>query len=98
VLHSWWGLTRGIKDFCNRLCDEGYVVVAPDLLGGFLPVTAAEAEVELAESDPNTTAALILSSTVALRPVTHDPTAPLGVIGFSMGASWALLAATRQPA
>jgi carboxymethylenebutenolidase len=97
VLHSWWGLTKGVKEFCNRLCDEGFVVLAPDLLDGVVPETAAEAEVELAESDPNTTADLVLSSTFALRTVSDDPSGPVAVIGFSMGASWALWAATRQP-
>lgn len=97
VLSSWWGLTRGIKDFCNRLCDEGFVVLAPDLMGGALPETAAEAELELGETDPNTTANLVLSSAVALRSATDEPAGPVAVIGFSMGASWALWAATRQP-
>jgi carboxymethylenebutenolidase len=97
VLSSWWGLTRGLKEYCNRLCDEGFVVLAPDLMAGAVPETAAEAELELAETDPNETANLILSSTVALRSATDDPTGPVAVIGFSMGASWALWAATRQP-
>lgn len=97
VLCSWWGLTRGLKDVCDRLCDEGFVVLAPDLTGGILPETAAEAELELAESDPNVTANLILSSAVALRSATDDPSGPVAVLGFSMGASWALWAATRQP-
>ena len=97
VLSSWWGLTRGIKDFCNRLCDEGFVVLAPDLMGGALPETAAEAELELGETDPNTTANLVLSSAVALRSATDEPSGPVAVIGFSMGASWALWAAIRQP-
>lgn len=97
VLHSWWGLTAGIKDVCNRLCDEGFVVLAPDLSGGLLPETAAEAELELAQTDPNTTAGLILSSAAALRSATDDPDGPVAVVGFSMGASWALWAATRQP-
>lgn len=97
VLSSWWGLTQGLKAFCNRLCDEGFVVLAPDLMGGARPETAAEAELELAETDPNATAALVISSTVALRSATDDPAGPVAVVGFSMGASWALWAATRQP-
>lgn len=97
VLHSWWGLTPGIKDLCNRLCDEGFVVLAPDLSEGLQPQTAAEAELELSASDPNTTAALILASAVALRSATDDPSGPIAVVGFSMGGSWALWAATRQP-
>ncbi len=64
---------------------------------GLLPETAAEAELELAESDPNVTAALILSSVVALRSQADDPDGPISVIGYSMGASWAMWLATRQP-
>lgn len=97
VLSSWWGLTSGIKSFCNRLCDEGFVVLAPDLTGGLLPETAAEAELELAATDPNSTASLVLSSAFALRSATDNPSGPIAVLGFSMGASWALWAATRQP-
>jgi carboxymethylenebutenolidase len=97
VLHSWWGLTAETKAVCDRLADEGFVALAPDLSGGVLPETAAEAELELGLSDPNTTAALILSSVVALRSQTDDPDGPVAVIGFSMGASWGLWLATRQP-
>jgi carboxymethylenebutenolidase len=97
VLHSWWGLTPMFKDLCDRLADEGFVALAPDLLDGRRPETAAEAELELAEVDPNESAALILSSIVALRSQTDDPDGPVAVLGFSMGASWVLWLATRQP-
>jgi carboxymethylenebutenolidase len=97
VLHSWWGLTPWVKQSCDRLADAGFVVLAPDLCEGRLPETAAEAELELAESDPNVTAALILSSVVALRSQTDDPDGPIAVVGYSMGGSWALWLATRQP-
>lgn len=97
VIHSWWGLTNGVKQWCDRLADEGYVVLAPDLLGGNRPETSAEAELELGRSDPNVAAGLVLSSIVALRSQVDRPDGPVSVVGFSMGASWALWAATRQP-
>lgn len=97
LLPSWWGLTPGIKAYAERLADHGFVVLVPDLLEGRRPETAAEAELELAEIDPNATAALLLSSVVALRSQTDAPTGPVSVVGFSMGASWALWLATRQP-
>jgi carboxymethylenebutenolidase len=97
VLHAWWGLTPFFKGVCDRLADEGFVALAPDLLQGRRPETSAEAEVELAEIDPNESAALILSSIVALRSQTDDPDGPVAVLGFSMGASWALWLGTRQP-
>jgi carboxymethylenebutenolidase len=97
VLHSWWGLTAGVKQWCDRLADQGFVVLAPDLMAGRRPETAAEAELELGASDPNVTAGLVLSSIVALRSQTARPDGPVSVVGFSMGASWALWVATRQP-
>lgn len=98
LLHSWWGLTRGVKDQVERLADEGYTVLAPDLLGGVVPRDAEQAQELLAASDPNATAALIMSSLIALRANTADPQAPVSVIGYSMGASWGLWLATRLPA
>ena len=97
LLHSWWGLTPTFKDQADRLADAGFVVLAPDLLEGRRPQTSAEAELELAEVEPNETAALVLASIVALRSQTDDPEGPVAVVGYSMGASWALWVATRQP-
>ncbi|MEZ5321077.1 MAG: dienelactone hydrolase family protein [Microthrixaceae bacterium] len=97
VLHSWWGLTGDVKEVCHRLADLGFVVCAPDLSAGLLPETTAEAEFELARVDPNRVADLVLSSAVALRSITDEPSGPVSVLGFGMGASWALWAATRQP-
>ncbi|NLA35070.1 MAG: dienelactone hydrolase family protein [Actinobacteria bacterium] len=97
VLHSWWGLTDQMKDLCDRLCDEGFVVMAPDLFAGARPANAVEAQEALNEMDPNTATNLVLSSGVALRSATDDPSGAVAIIGFSMGASLALWAAARQP-
>lgn len=32
LIHEVWGLTDHIKDVANRLCEAGYLVLAPDLL------------------------------------------------------------------
>ncbi len=96
VLHSWWGMTQHVKDRCHALADAGYVAMAPDLLGGVVPLTAAEGELELSRSDPNVNAALVLASIVTLRTQTIDPEGPVSIVGYSMGGSWALWAAARQ--
>lgn len=95
VLHSWWGLTSFFKGTCNRLADEGFTVLAPDLLTGQQPSTPDAAEAALAAADVDRTAGLVISSTRALRAASADAEAPIGVVGFSMGASWALWLSAR---
>ena len=97
VLHSWWGLTSGVKRLVEQLADAGFTALAPDLLGGELPEDAEQAQTLLTGIDPNLTASLAMSSLVAVRAHSSDPDGPAGVIGFSMGASWALWLGTRQP-
>ena len=97
VLHSWWGLTRTVKDVVERLADAGYTALAPDLCDGVVPADAQEAQQLLADSDPNLTASLVLDSIVALRAHSAVPQDPVALVGYSMGASWAMWAATRQP-
>lgn len=96
VLHAWWGLTPFFRTVCDRLADAGFVAMAPDLHGGNRSAeTPDEAEALLASTDPNATADVVLSTAATLRslPITTDR--PIGVIGFSMGASWAMWLATR---
>ena len=97
LLHSWWGLTTEVEDAARALAAAGFTVLVPDLFEGDVPADAADAERLLLESDPNVTASLVLSSILTLRANSADPEAPVAVVGFSMGASWALWAATRQP-
>jgi carboxymethylenebutenolidase len=98
VLHAWWGLTDFFRDVCDRLADEGFVALAPDLHGdGRTADTPDEAEALLASTDTNRAASLVVSSLSALRRMPATPSGRVGVLGFSMGASWALWAATRFP-
>lgn len=98
VLHSWWGLTPFFTGVCDRLADAGFVALAPDLHGdGATADTPGEAEALLAGTDPNRTASLVVASLSALRGMPATPAGRIGVVGFSMGASWGLWAATRFP-
>ena len=95
VLHAWWGLTPFFKSLCDRLADNGFVALAPDLYGGKTTRDPAEAEALLAEADMDATLRLVRSSVYALQGMPATPDAPVGVLGFSMGASWALWLASR---
>jgi carboxymethylenebutenolidase len=44
VLHAWWGLNDFIRDFCDRLAQEGFVALAPDMFSGKIARTVDEAE------------------------------------------------------
>lgn len=97
LLHSWWGLTEQVKDLAERIADEGFTVIAPDLLEGAKPTTVTEGEAALAAVSPDELSGLILSSAHTLRAVAKDQTAPIGVVGLSMGGSMALWLSARLP-
>ncbi|HET8912257.1 MAG TPA: dienelactone hydrolase family protein, partial [Ktedonobacteraceae bacterium] len=44
VLHAWWGLTDVFKQVCDRLAQEGFVALAPDLYHGETTTSVDEAE------------------------------------------------------
>ena len=95
VLHSWWGLTPWVRDFCRRLADAGFTALAPDLLDGVQPMTEAEGEAVLGGLDPDELSGLVMSSAQALRAASADAERPIAVVGFSMGASLGLWLSAR---
>ncbi len=95
LLHSFWGLNRAAKDTANELSDAGFTVLAPDLLDGATHEDADAAFAALAETDMNVVASLIQSSVSILRRASADPSAPIGVLGYGPGASWALWLSAR---
>ncbi|HEX2849618.1 MAG TPA: dienelactone hydrolase family protein [Acidimicrobiales bacterium] len=94
VLHSWWGLTPFFRSVCDRLADEGFVALAPDILGAVAD-TPDEAEANLMAHDPNRGARLVLASAATLRDMPITTGEAIGVVGFSMGASWGLWLSAR---
>lgn len=97
VLCSWWGLNRFIKDFCGTLADHGFTALAPDLLHGEQPHTEADGERALVELDADELAGLVMSSAHLVRSAAVDASRPIGVVGFSMGASLAFWLSARLP-
>lgn len=95
LLHSWWGLTPFFRRLADRLADEGFTVLAPDLNMGQTFEDQEEAQRHLAEANPNHLARLVLDSAAIL--LERTPAPRIGVVGFSMGASLALWASVRLP-
>jgi len=89
VLHAWWGLSDGIRRFCDRLAEEGFVALAPDLCGGRTAGTVAEAQALVDELDEDTAVRRAADGIVRLR--AHPAVrGELSVVGFSMGVWFAL--------
>jgi carboxymethylenebutenolidase len=97
VLHGWWGMTPFIRQLCDRLADQGFTVLAPDLFDGQTADAPDEAEALLASLDVDRAIEQLLATSATLRdlPITDDR--PIGVVGLSMGASLGLWLATRAP-
>ncbi len=95
LLHSFWGLNRQVKDTANRLADAGFTVLAPDLAAGAVYEDEDEAMTALAEADMNVNASLVQSSIGILRRAQKNAAAPVGIIGYGSGASWALWVSAR---
>ena len=97
VLHPWWGLNDDMKTICDRLAQAGYVTLAPDLYNGRLATTVAQAE-KLSETVDEDSAMKIVQAAAGVL-LRHEACGgnQMGVIGFSMGASFAVSIAHHNP-
>jgi carboxymethylenebutenolidase len=94
VVQEWWGLNEHIRDIARRLARAGYFSVAPDLYSR---------QGHKVATDPNEAARLMgglkkedgiadLQTTMGwLRAQEQTRTARIGITGFCMGGSYAML-------
>lgn len=99
VLHAWWGLNETIKAFCRQLAEQGFVAFAPDLYHGQVADTIAGAEALGQALDANhlQAKAEIAEATRFLQERKGQADGGLAVIGFSLGAYYALDLAAADP-
>lgn len=99
VLHAWWGLNDTIKAFCDRLAGEGFAVFAPDLYHGKIARTVPEAEALSGALDERAdqARAQIQQAVAFLAERAGAGSGPVSVIGFSLGAFYALDLSARMP-
>ena len=94
IVQEWWGLTDHIRDIARRYAAEGYVAIAPDLysrLGHALTTDAGEAG-KLMNTLKQEDGLADLNATVAyLKSVPEVDATRIGVTGFCMGGSYALM-------
>jgi carboxymethylenebutenolidase len=96
VFHPWWGLNDDVIAYADRLATAGFSVVAPDLVRGRIASTIEEAEDLATSKDDKHADAVALAAIDRLAGT--GSAARVGVVGFSMGAAWALWCAAQRPA
>src|SRR5688572_17477844 len=89
VLHPWWGLNDTIRSVCAQLSESGFVAFAPDLHHGKLATTIPEAERLSSALDAKQARAEIADAVNFLAERAGEGRG-LAVIGFSLGAYYAL--------
>lgn len=94
VLHAWWGLTDYFTDLCEQLAEAGFVAFAPDMFEGQTAQTIEQADQLVRTADDEAVQVVVESAVSFLRQQSAVVGDKIGVIGFSFGAAWALLAAT----
>lgn len=100
VLHAWWGLNDAIRQVCRRLADEGYAAFAPDLYHGQTAdaIPGAEALSSTLDANYEQAAQEVAAAARFLAEQAGQKHGGLAVIGFSLGAFYALDLSNAEPA
>jgi carboxymethylenebutenolidase len=99
VLHAWWGLNDTMKAVCTRLAGAGFIAFAPDLYHGKVVDTIPEAEAIAGTLFENLDQprAVVAESARFLSEFAGPHERGLAVIGFSLGAFFALDVSVSAP-
>ena len=97
VLHAWWGLNPIFKQLCDKLAAEGFAAFAPDVNDGRVAKTIDEAKQTMEKLDGQRKYDVVTSAPDFLRNQPGVRNEPFAVIGFSMGAAWALVLGEERP-
>jgi carboxymethylenebutenolidase len=90
LLHAWWGLNRFVVQTCDRLAQAGFVTFAPDYYHGRVAETIEKAKAAREKIDRKFTQKLINQAVDYLSELPSLTGSGIGVIGFSLGASYAI--------
>lgn len=91
IIHEWWGLNPHIEDIAQRYAREGFIAVAVDLYNGVTTKDSQEASSLMSALKPEDgieSLKIVLSGLRAMSEVIS-----VGVSGFCMGGTFALLLA-----
>ncbi len=94
IVQEWWGLTDHIKDIARRYAAEGYVAIAPDMysrLGHAITTDPGEAGKLMNALKLEDGLKDLVATVDYIRSVPEVDKTRIGVTGFCMGGSYALL-------
>ena len=91
--HAWWGLNDFIRQTCDALAGEGYLVLAPDYYNGKVGTTIEEAEALTETVDWGNADTLIATAAGYLAAQLPGETPKMGTIGISLGGVFTVNAA-----
>ena len=98
VIQEWWGLNEHTKDIARRYADEGFVAFAPDLFDGVVTTDPKRASELMHALDPERGVDILNAAVERLSGLKGVDSSQIGVTGFCMGGSFALLLACRNRA
>jgi carboxymethylenebutenolidase len=96
VIHEWWGLNDHIKDIAGRFAEEGYIALAPDLYGGKVTADPTEAGRLMQGLDQGRALEILNGAVEYLKGQDSVDPGKIGVTGFCMGGTYALLLACHS--
>jgi carboxymethylenebutenolidase len=97
VIQEWWGLNDHIKDIAGRFAKEGYAALAPDLYDGVVTKDEEQAGKLMQSLDQGKALKNLDGAVDYLVGQANIHADRIGVTGFCMGGTFALLMACRNP-
>lgn len=97
LLHAWWGLNPFIRQACDALAKAGYLALAPDYYQGEIAGTIEDAKVCRGKMDRKCAQKQATQALDLLCDYPQLSNPKVAVIGFSLGAGFAMEVARRRP-
>jgi carboxymethylenebutenolidase len=98
LLHAWWGLKPFFKQLCDKLANEGYLVLAPDLRDGQIANTIDEAKALMEQQgEGQFIHDIVMTAKDHLLSMPGRKGKKIAVMGFSMGAAWSVVVSKEAP-
>jgi carboxymethylenebutenolidase len=97
VLQEWWGVEEHIESICDRLAEEGFLALAPDLYGGETTTQPSEAEQKMMALSMEQVEPQMCGAADFLSSQPGFQGSGVAALGFCLGGGLAVWAAATCP-